>query len=281
MGDNAETIAWDEIDAWRRTGGNSRLAFSLKERLMVGAASLLFRFTGRLVWTTTRWEVDDPVDVCGDMLSGRKNYILACWHNRLIGVTLFLGNTVCRRNFNARVGPMVSESLDGEMIARCVRDLGGENVRGSSSRRGAEALRDGIEEVRRGLNIVVTADGPKGPRYELKPGVVMLAKLSGAPIVPVMWSCDHTAQFHRSWDQLLVPLPRARLNFRLGEPFTVPADADARGIARARRELEAQMGQMTRDADLKTAITWQIPKPKAGERLKKRKVITVAADKRM
>ncbi len=279
MINNTEAQAWAELDEWRRFGANTRLKFSFKQRLLLGAGSAGLRLVGRWIADTARWTVDSHPAVGRQWATGGQNFIFAMWHNRLSGAILFF-ERVCRRNRAFRMAPLVSESFDGELIARAARELGGENVRGSSSRRAAEGLREAVAEVRRGLNLAITADGPKGPRYELKPGIIMLAKLSGRPIVPMTWTADHTLQFHRSWDQLMVPLPRACVHVRLGEPFIVPQDADAQAIVIARRELETRMRSIAAESDRQTAITWQIPKPKSGERLKRRRAPATTA-KRM
>ena len=98
----------------------------------------------------------------------------------------------------------------------------------------------------------------------------MLAKATGVPILPVTWACNRTFQLHRSWDQLMAPLPFSTIRMRFGEPLHVPEDANAREVVTLRRELESRLAALTEWADANTRIAWQLPKPKAGEILKRR-----------
>ena len=131
-------------------------------------------------------------------------------------------------------------------------------------------MRGAIQAVEDGANIATVGDGPRGPRYRLKPGVVMLAKATGVPIIPVTWACNRTFQLHRSWDQLMVPLPFSTIRFRFDTPVHVPTDADARAVVEARRNLESRLQVLTDWADGNTRVTLQLPKPKPGEILKRR-----------
>jgi lysophospholipid acyltransferase (LPLAT)-like uncharacterized protein len=104
----------------------------------------------------------------------------------------------------------------------------------------------------------------------MKPGPILLAKMSGLPIYPFSWAASRVAQLHRSWDQLMIPLPFARVEYRFGEPLHVPQEAGPREIVNLRRELEARLNTLTEWADQNTRVSLQIPKPKPGEVLKRR-----------
>ncbi len=158
--------------------------------------------------------------------------IYAVWHGRVLLLPHLYG---WRR---ARI--LASRSRDGELVTRFVMRFGLEAVRGSSSRGGAEALRLLARSLRDGHDVVVVPDGPRGPREMVKAGVVALARLTGAPIVPI--AVGASAEWRlRSWDEFRVPRPFARCVVRFAEPIRVPGDADRAAEEAARKEVEAAL----------------------------------------
>src|SRR5262249_26210863 len=158
--------------------------------------------------------------------------IYAVWHGRILLLPHLYG---WRR---ARV--LASRSRDGELLTRFVARFGLEAVRGSSSRGGAEALRLLARSLREGRDAVLVPDGPRGPRETVKPGIVALARLSGAPIVPM--AVGASAEWRiQSWDEFRIPRPFARCVVRFGDPIRVPADADRGAQEGARKEVETAL----------------------------------------
>ena len=167
--------------------------------------------------------------------------LFVLWHNRL----LYLGYRLARE----RIVIMVSRSRDGDLIARAAHDHGIAAVRGSSSRGGSAAARALARAVReRGLAGFLTPDGPRGPRYQLQPGALLVARLAGALIVPVAIGFSRRKVFS-SWDGFLLPLPFARARIVYGEPFTPPVVLDAAGLESARIALETRLNEVTARAD--------------------------------
>ncbi|MCA8915525.1 MAG: lysophospholipid acyltransferase family protein [Planctomycetes bacterium] len=261
--------AWREWMNFRHYGDRGPGEFSLREKLLYAATSAAARTCIRMWTDTCHWEIHGDRQLRRDLLHERTNYIFVCWHNRVPGFFAYL-DSMSRRRQDIRMHSIISASKDGEFLARPIRENGGYTIRGSSSRDAAKALREGIAAASVGSSINTVGDGPRGPRYKLKPGPIMLAKATGLPIIPVSWSCNRTAQLHRSWDQMIIPLPFSRIEVRFGEPFKVAAEAGPRDVARARRELEKRLEALTDWADGTTRIRWQIPKPKPGELLKRR-----------
>jgi lysophospholipid acyltransferase (LPLAT)-like uncharacterized protein len=112
-------------------------------------------------------------------------------------------------------------------------------IRGSSTHTGARALRDYYETiVKQQVSPALTPDGPRGPVHEFKPGAVMLAQITGKPILPVSIAASHTWRF-RTWDRFELPLPFSRVAIAYGEPVTMPRGVDAEGLGR----LQAEMGE--------------------------------------
>lgn len=165
--------------------------------------------------------------------------IYVVWHGRLLLMPYLYG----RRGFRV----LISRSEDGAMVADLVRRFGFVPVRGSSSRGGALGLRSLVRALRAGHSVVVVPDGPRGPHEVLKAGVVVLAKLTGAPVVPAALGASSEWQA-RSWDEFRIPKPFARCVARFGEPIAVPRDGDAAGEETARKEIEAAL----------RAVTWQV-----------------------
>jgi lysophospholipid acyltransferase (LPLAT)-like uncharacterized protein len=164
--------------------------------------------------------------------------IYAVWHARILLLPCLYG----RRR--ARV--LASRSRDGELVTRFMTRFGLEAVRGSSSHGGASALWLLLRSLRDGRDVVVVPDGPRGPREMLKPGVVALARLSGAPIVPV--AVGASAEWRlRSWDEFRIPRPFARCVVRFGDPISVKGDGGAAAEA-ARTDVEAAL----------RALSWRV-----------------------
>ncbi len=170
-----------------------------------------------------------------------KRYISAFWHSRILLLN-YIG-----KGSNAAV--LVSPSKDGEIIARVIERQGHLAIRGSSSRRGLRALAKQIKclnaEDRPG---VVIPDGPRGPRFKVQPGVIMLSKKTGYPIVPITYSAEKIKIFS-SWDRFLLPYPFTRCLVVYGKPVMVPSGADERDMEKKRAVLEKELQRITKIAD--------------------------------
>jgi lysophospholipid acyltransferase (LPLAT)-like uncharacterized protein len=143
---------------------------------------------------------------------------------------------------------LISEHQDGQLIARTIAHFGVPTITGSTSRGGAAALRGMAQWLAQRRAVAVTPDGPRGPRMRAAPGIALLAKLSGVPIVPVSYSTSRAITLS-SWDRFLLALPFGRGVFMLGEPIHVARNADAAAVERARLTIEMQLNQLTREAD--------------------------------
>jgi lysophospholipid acyltransferase (LPLAT)-like uncharacterized protein len=164
--------------------------------------------------------------------AARRPVIYVVWHGRLLLLPYLYGHRGCH--------VLASRSRDGELIARWARRFGLEPVRGSSSHGGTGALRALARALRAGREVVVVPDGPRGPREVLKPGVIALARLTGAPIVPMAVGASREWRV-RSWDEFRIPRPFARCVMRFGEAIYVSRAADRTGEEAARKEVEAAL----------------------------------------
>lgn len=159
---------------------------------------------------------------------------IVLWHNRL-----FLAAEIVRRFREGRPAyALVSASQDGAWLTAFFALAGLGTVRGSSSRMGREAAAALVEMLREGHDVGITPDGPRGPRYEVKPGAVIVARRARAPLLLV--GGEFTSAWRlRSWDRFYVPVPFSRVRMR-SELVTVDqlADRDA-GIALLHARLRA------------------------------------------
>lgn len=172
----------------------------------------------RLLFLTIRLKVVDKPRLETNRALGPV--ILVFWHNRILGITpAFLR----RYPFQHRGGVTVltSPSRDGEILAGVVRGLGMGAVRGSSSRRGSQALRELVTLIEKGADIAVTPDGPRGPRYKLGPGVIALAQLTGAPLAPMHARFSRCVRL-KTWDEFIIPLPFSTISVTVDDMISVP-----------------------------------------------------------
>lgn len=172
--------------------------------------------------------------------SSGKGCIYAFWHGRQF--LLFH----CHRNSGIVIP--ASESRDGEIQANILQHFGYEVVRGSSKRKGDRALLGLVDALRKGKIIAVGVDGPRGPVYQAKPGVLYLAGKLGIPIVPGTTSAKRHRIIEKIWDQLLVPMPFTKGVLLYGEPIIVQGISEQE-IEEKRKELELALNTLTVQAD--------------------------------
>ncbi len=190
-----------------------------KEKLKIEGwlARWLIAFGFRLLqlWARTlRFEIEDRAGVVGRRVT--ENYIGALWHNRLLVFPFVLRRFLPQRHGAA----LISASRDGDLIADVVQRFGYDVIRGSSSRLGASALLHLTGVLMSGSDVVITPDGPRGPAYELGPGIIFLAQKSGAAVVPMNLEYSHCWRLG-SWDRFIVPRPFAKVRVLINRPYRV------------------------------------------------------------
>lgn len=189
--------------------------YSLKQRLLLllvsFAGPLLIRLYGatwRVKWEGTR-ELEEARKATG-------NVLFCFWHSRLL--------SLCYTHRFHNIGIMVSKSFDGEWISRIVTHLGYRVFRGSASRDGAAALVTMLKRKDIG-DLSLTVDGPRGPAYQVKPGIVTLAAHSGLPLVPITCVASRAWRLN-SWDKFILPKPFTTLTVRYGRKIDIPEKID-------------------------------------------------------
>ncbi|MDX2168897.1 MAG: lysophospholipid acyltransferase family protein [Deltaproteobacteria bacterium] len=166
--------------------------------------------------------------------------VLACWHNRLL-ILPVLGE-------EAPMCIMVSQHRDGEMATQLLGAWGVTTVRGSATRGAVGGFLRLVDAFRHGNNMMVFPDGPRGPRYVAKPGVIHLAKAVAAPIYPVAYATTRAWRL-KSWDRLIVPKPFGRIRVAVGAPLSVPQDASSEQLTGLVTELQARLVQLSESVE--------------------------------
>jgi lysophospholipid acyltransferase (LPLAT)-like uncharacterized protein len=135
---------------------------------------------------------------------------------------------------------LVSQSSDGDTIAPTLQRFGYGVIRGSASRGGARALREMLGALREGSVLVITPDGPRGPRHSMSPGIVWMARATGYRVVPAGFVADRAWRM-KSWDRFTVPKPFARVSFVYGPPISIARDATNAELEQANLDIAAAM----------------------------------------
>lgn len=185
---------------------------------MINQLSKLFLFyLVRILSLTYRFEYFNK----GNLLEAKKrsqsnNYIMSFWHQNILSVLSAYKGT-----------PhvvLVSQSGDGELAAYCARKLGNKVIRGSSNRDGLKALKIMTRIIKRGTPGAITIDGPKGPSKNVKKGIVEIARLTGACIIPISPLPEKYWTLKRTWDEFRIPKPFSKIKICYGEPIKIDQD---------------------------------------------------------
>ena len=143
---------------------------------------------------------------------------------------------------------MVSPSVDGQAPSMLAMQYGAHVVRGSGSYTGGRAVR-GVRQaiVKDGISPAITPDGPRGPRFVMKPGAIFTSQITGKPVVPLAYAA-RPARLLRTWDKFVFPWPFARICIAIGTPYFAPEQMDDQQMEQAQRELERRLLETYRAA---------------------------------
>ena len=154
-----------------------------------------------------------------EKINDHENCIYVFWHQELFFPTVgfkYLKNKAA----------LVSPSKDGEILATVLEKYGYEAIRGSSNDRNIQSLILMIKKLRQGYHLGLAADGPQGPIFRTKPGIVYMAMKTGKKIVPIGGAFKHKYVFQKAWDKFHFPYPFTKAAVVVGDPLTVPEGAD-------------------------------------------------------
>lgn len=218
------------------------------DRLLLACGIFLVTQYMRLLHLTGRIEFIDE-HYPKEYWDKGEPFIGTLWHGRFIMMPFAWRS-------ETRIGAIISKHGDGEFISRVLTNFNFISVRGSSNatkkkrkdRGGAEAFRAMVRALRDGTSMGITLDGPKGPRMRVKDGAVMLARMTGRPILPVAFSAKR-GMYLGTWDSFLLAWPFSRAVFKWGAPIYVPRDADPALMEAKRLELETTLNTLTDELD--------------------------------
>ena len=186
----------------------------IRNRLLVATLGWMIYLTLRLIFWTVRkrFAIPDP-DTMAYQTDPKGRYLYCTWHDSIL-LPLFLGRP-------QHMAAIVSQHRDGGYLTDLMAKLRIHCVRGSSTSGGVEALREAIK-VAQERHITITPDGPRGPRRELKDGIVFLASKARRPIVATGFYCERCWKIQGRWTDLVVPKPFSKVHVVLSEPIHIP-----------------------------------------------------------
>lgn len=214
-----------------RTGGRRRTP---ARRLLYAASAPLLAGLARLLWSTCRVEKVIGAEIAEAVIGDGRAYVPCYWHRDILVCLMTIRGWI-QRGF--RAGVIISPSVDGDVPARIAEKWGAEVVRGSAARTGALAMRDMHALMQRGVSIVTAADGPVGPAYYFKSGILLTARIGSARLLPMGCAADRAWRFD-TWDDFMLPKPFSRIVVAVGEPVEVPRRADADRQEQLRKEMQ-------------------------------------------
>lgn len=203
-----------------RRASRSDRRMSPGRRLYYFLGTPLIRLITRLLTMSYRYEAVIGAEHVEPFLDGKAVCAPAYWHQHHVLCSALIRQWI-RRGFKACF--LISGSVDGEVPERIARAYGAEVIRDSANESGSLALRDQHAMMKKGYSIVTTADGPRGPKYEIKTGVVVMARVGGVPVLPVACAAERAWYLDR-WDDFMIPKPFTRVVVGIGEPYTIPRE---------------------------------------------------------
>lgn len=168
-------------------------------------------------------------------------YILTLWHGRIFYLLFH-----CRDLANLYL--LVSPSQDGDILARLGKLLGYSVIRGSSFKKAVPSARSLIKVLRREGRIAIIADGSRGPRCKVQPGLLQIAAITGAPVIPLTFGAKRKWILD-SWDRFVLPVPFTRCTVNSGDPIQIPRPIDEESLQKKQLELESILNRMTLDSE--------------------------------
>jgi hypothetical protein len=198
----------------------------------------------RTLMATVRCRLRSPSEFLAPNAPGPV--IVCFWHNRLASCIKVYESLRKPHASSKGMAALISASRDGAFLTGILEWFGVQPVRGSSSRRGPQALLELTTWAERGYDLTITPDGPRGPCYQFQEGVMSLAQVTGLPVMPVAFNLNWKLRV-KSWDRFQMPLPFARCEVVVGQVMRVPAEATNAERELLRQQIEADLRAISRD----------------------------------
>ncbi len=171
---------------------------------------------------------------------GNERYLYCIWHDILL-MAIFCGKP-------QQSSGLVSRHQDGGYLADCMQLVGITPIRGSSKKGGTQALKQCLDAAQE-YHVSITPDGPRGPRHQLKDGIVYMASVTGRRIIPIASACKRYWRIQGSWTDMLIPKPFTRILIKAGEPVSIPPNLSREEISVYVADLERRMAELTAEVE--------------------------------
>ncbi len=194
-----------------------------------------------LLFRTLRIEVREAVPGTNPYSRATKeSYFYSVWHDSML-IPTFGGK-------HRRSAALTSRHTDGSMVAHVLRLVGMSTIRGSTNRISPSAIRELIKTAE-DKHIVITPDGPRGPRREMSVGIAYLASRTGRAVIPTAFSCTRCWKIKGSWTDLVIPKPFAKIYLLMAAPYKVPPDLDTGSLDEYKAGIQQEMDRLNETAD--------------------------------
>jgi lysophospholipid acyltransferase (LPLAT)-like uncharacterized protein len=234
---------YSDVEMRRSTRTSRRM--SVGRRITYTIGKQLLRFVLFVLTSSYRFEKVLGGDIADRLIANKDQVCVpVLWHAQQIVITHMIRGWI-DRGFKA--GYIISASVDGEVPADIAKSWGAEVIRGSAQETGTLVLRDAIQLMKRGVSIVTSPDGPLGPPFEIKTGTVIMARIAGAPILPIVCAAS-SAWTMNTWDHFMIPKPFARVVVAVGEPVEVPRGLPMSEIESVRKRVQLAMESLAKEA---------------------------------
>jgi lysophospholipid acyltransferase (LPLAT)-like uncharacterized protein len=240
-----KNAAPDYSDVEMRRSKSTNRRMTVGRRFVYAIGKQLLKFILFVLTSSYRFEKVHGSNIVDRLIANKDQaYVPVLWHAQQIVTTHMIRGWI-RRGF--KTGFIISASVDGEVPADIARSWGAEVIRGSAQETGALVLRDAIKLMECGVSIVTNADGPLGPPFEIKTGTVIMARIGGAPMVPIACAAS-SAWTMNTWDHFMIPKLFARVVMAVGEPIEVPRDLPMSEIESVRTRVQSAMVSLANEA---------------------------------
>lgn len=211
------------------------------QHLLIAPVARLIFYT---IWATCRVRVEGEENI-EKVSKANKPFIPCYWHQHHFFCSWYMRQLIQR---GLKIGFLISPSRDGEIPAKMAASWGGVVIRGSTTRTGAQALRDMYNlVVKDGISPVTTSDGPQGPMHVFKIGDILLSQFTQAPLLPLAYAADKAWQL-KSWDKFIFPRPFSKIIIAIGEPVSIPKGLLAEDLEPFRLQMENALKSLTAKA---------------------------------
>ena len=197
----------------------------------------IFYFITNIIARSIRWEYFEQSKK-STIFNNQDKYIFCCWHNKL-----FLGPHLLPRN--RVINALQSSHSDGMITSLAFKYLGMNVILGSSKKGGMQAFRKMVKCLQLGESIAITPDGPKGPKEQVKEGIIKLAQITSTPIIPLVWTTEKFKTIN-SWDNFVLPYPFSRGIYCFGKPINIKKNISINKFELERQNLENEIKRLTK-----------------------------------